>query len=524
MTNYFNEILSLPLWFSIPLAIIYVALIVYIVYILWRHRSSGYCWLSAVTLAAFCLTSCDDESDYPDLKPATTMSLTVNGEHYDIDLTSSEPVNLRTLTVEFPSHFKVNHPLHFPNLTIGGKKAQDGDCYLQVDNISHSHQIEITYTDAGKTGKTHKVLLNTLHKRVPPIITAGKSTSKGDFYLSFVYLRLIEKRDNEGRLLYYRFEPLDNLGDGNTGWWDFKKHHADDGKTYYSYHEPDSKFASLVMSGFNPGKRIIMDESYNKIKEIQLLAAAQGVCQGDPVDGHDFYMYNPQHYIVSSYIKRTSTQNKDIYGAYLQEVENGQVVFDWWSTNHPEMEDWVDPIFTESEPDLKDYVHYNSIDILPDGNWLCSFRHSSSIVKIDRVGGTGDFLWRVAGADNDGSYSFHGQHYVRYHKDDHTVSIFNNGNDRQRTQLLRLNVNVDDGTVSGSHVLRDDGYFTEACGALVFSGNNTIAGWGIPGNNDDCHRLLTEYDQSGTEIFSISWPLDSKVDSFYGSYRCVKCE
>lgn len=489
-----------------------------------HHRCGGFGLLSVVVFATICLTSCDDDSDSPDMKPATTMSLTVNGEHYEINLTGkTDTINLRTLTVEFPSHFTVDNPQSFPDLTIGGKEAPDGDCYLMVDKISHLHHIDIVYTDASKVGKIHKVVLNTLHKRVPPIVTKGNATSKGDFYLSFVYLRLIEKVDNKGRLLYYRFEPLDNFGDGNTGWWDFKKHHADNGNTYYSYHEPDSKFASLVMSGFNPGKRIIMDEKYNKIKEIQLMAA-DGVEEGSPVDGHDFYMYTPHHYIVSSYIKKTSTKDKDIYAAYLQEVKNGRVVFDWWSTNHTEMEDWVDPIFTESEPDLKDYVHYNSIDILPDGNWLCSFRHSSSVVKIDRVGGTGNFLWRVAGADNDGSYSFHGQHYVRYHKEDGTVSIFNNGNDTRHTQLLRLSVNVDDGTVSGSDVLHNDGYFTQACGALVFSDKNTIAGWGIPGNNDDCRRLLTEYDQSGTEIFSISWPADSKVDSFFGSYRCVKCE
>lgn len=52
-------------------------------------------------------------------------------------------------------------------------------------------------------------------------------------------MRLIEKVDNNGQLLYYRFEPLQAIERNSTGWWDFKKHHADDGKTYYSYQEPD---------------------------------------------------------------------------------------------------------------------------------------------------------------------------------------------------------------------------------------------------------------------------------------------
>jgi hypothetical protein len=53
-------------------------------------------------------------------------------------------------------------------------------------------------------------------------------------------MRLIEKVDNNGQLLYCRFEPLQAIGRNSTGWWDFKKHHADDGKTYYSYQEPDA--------------------------------------------------------------------------------------------------------------------------------------------------------------------------------------------------------------------------------------------------------------------------------------------
>jgi hypothetical protein len=183
----------------------------------------------------------------------------------------------------------------------------------------------------------------------------------------------------------------------------------------------------------------------------------------------------------------------------------------------------TDPCFAATAG--KDYVHFNSIDVLPDGNLLCSFRHLSSVLKIDRQGKTGDIRWRVAGADNDGSYAFHGQHYARYHAADGTITLFNNGNGTGRTQMLRLAVDANTGQVSQSTILLDDGYYAQACGALSFSGDNMIVGWGIPGENAANNRLLTEYDATGTAIFTITLPTaQSQLNGVLASYRCVKCQ
>lgn len=522
MTNLINDFLSQPLWLSIPLVMVYLALLAYFVYILWHYRRKSNCLFLAVALMLLGLTACSDNSDSPAVTPPTNMLLTVSGERYEIDLTRTDTVNLRTLTVEFPTQFKIDNFNQFNNLTIDGKVVSNGVCALQIDAISHTRHIDVCYT---VDGKQHQIVLNTLHKNIPEIRASGKATSAGDFYLSYVYQRLIEKVDNNGRLLYYRLEPQQEIETTSTGWWDFKKHHADDGKIYYSYHAPDEKYASWSFNGFNPGKRVIMDESYNIIKEVQL-ETANGVDKGFPIDGHDFYMYNPDHYIMSSYLKRQTSEGKEVYAAYLQEVSNGSVVFDWWSIDHSEMEKWVDPVFQPQDgSDLEDYVHFNSIDMLPDGNWLCSFRHVSSILKIDRQGKTGNILWRVAGADNDGTYAFHGQHCVRYQQKDNTITLFNNGNGANRTQMVRLNVDLTTGKVSKSTILLDDGYFTQACGALTFSGDNMIVGWGIPGDEATNNRLLTEYDATGTAIFNISRPTNTKsANSVLGSYRCIKYE
>lgn len=516
------DIQHMPLWLSGTLVLLYVALFAYFVYIIVHYGRKHNCFLLPIVMVGLGLSACTSVTDTPVVAPVSTMQLTVNGLSYDINLATTDTVNLRALSVEFPAQFSVANHSRFANLTIGGKPVVGGTCSLQIDTISHRHHIELCYT---LDGKNRRIVLNTLHKNIPQLQTSGKATSAGHFYLSYVYMRLIEKVDNNGRLLFYRFEPLPSIERNSTGWWDFKKHQALDGNTYYSYQEPDDKYASWRFNGFNPGKRVILDAQYNKVKEIQLEAAPH-VLKGYPVDGHDFYMFTPDHYIVMSYIDRDTIINQRdtvLASAYIQEVEGGKVVFDWWSLNHGEMATMTDPCFATTAG--KDYVHLNSIDVLPDGNLLCSFRHISSVLKIDRQGKNGDILWRVAGADNDGGYAFHGQHYARYHAADGTITLFNNGNGTGRTQMLRLAVDVNSGAVSQSTILLNDGYYAQACGALSFSGDNMIVGWGIPGENEANNRLLTEYDAVGNAIFTITLPTaKSQLNGVLATYRCVKCQ
>ena len=449
--------------------------------------------------------------------PATQLHFSVNGVEYTAPLTGCDTVSLVTLSTEFDATVEVANFKGFSRITVDQVPLRRGKAAVSVSRIAKDSFITLSWVRKDGSGT---VVLRTLHPQVPDIVATGKATSPGEFYLSYVYLRLIQKYDNDGNMIYYRVEPFPLDKDIKqvkcTGWWDFKKHVAG-GVTYYSYHAPDLKFADLGFTGYNPGKRVLMDERYNLVREYQLLASRDGfVKDGDPIDGHDFWFFGPEHYIMSAYILRDG-----VYAAYLQEVDGGEVVFDWWSTEHPEMASWLDPAFRETAG--ADYVHFNSIEVLPDGNWLCSFRHVSSVLKIDRAGGTGDILWRIAGAE-DAVADFHGQHYARWH-DDGTVTLFDNGNAAQQTLLLRIAADQDSGAVSACTSLIDDAHFSQACGALTFSGGNTIVGWGIPGDAEtDAARLLTEYDASGAPVFDLRHKTTGKVNSVLSSYRCVKSE
>jgi hypothetical protein len=62
MTNLINDFLSQPLWLSIPLVMIYLALLAYFLYILWHYRRNT---LSAVVLTAALLVGQKATADTP---------------------------------------------------------------------------------------------------------------------------------------------------------------------------------------------------------------------------------------------------------------------------------------------------------------------------------------------------------------------------------------------------------------------------------------------------------------------------
>lgn len=471
-------------------------------------------FLSLLLVATGGLASCDKQQE-----PAAEMRLHVNDETYHVALPAQEPVNLITLSCEFDAEIQILNAREFDDIRIDGVPVKHGRCKLPVPELSAERQIEIRYSTGGETGT---ILLNTLNSNIPPVVAEGKGEVPGDFYLSFIFRRLIQKYDNEGRLLFYRFDPGEKDGTmDENGYWDFKKHVLD-GKTYYSYHAPDPAFADRAFTGYNPGMRVLLDAYYRPVKTIHAKASRDGhLPDGEPIDGHDFYFFSPDHYILSMYTER-EVAGKTLCVAYLQEVQDGEVVFDWWSSDHPEMAGWASPVFDTSY----DCVHFNSIQVLPDGNWLCSFRHLCSVVKIDRAGGTGDILWRIAGADLPEEHRFYGQHYARFH-DDNTLTLFDNGNGHTPpcTQIKRLFIDPATGEVDGGGDLLPSGsdYFSMACGAVGWFGDHFVVGWGWCLQEQDNSRLVSEYAADGRVVFSLRHKSpDYLVNSLNSSYRCVK--
>ena len=488
----------------------------------------AYYYLIILTmLLVSCESSNNHALDLPVGPEPTMMYLEVQGEQYQVDLSSADTLNLRTLCAEFgPVEFKVLNYTDFKSISIWDKPVTDGVASIEFPNgIPLDVHMACQYTTASGKGS---FLINTYPSKAPKYIASGTAQIPGDFYLSFIYQPLIVKVDNGGNLLYYRFEPTDYNGTfKELGCWDFKKH-VFDGKTYYSYHAPDWKYGENATTGYVPGMRILMDDHYNPIDTIHALASLDGYLpDGSPLDGHDFYFFSPTHWIASaSYVKRDLLDGTSRAVAYLQEVDNGKVVFDWWSSRHPELKTMGSPEFDTSD----DYVHFNSIDVLPNGDWLVSFRALSSIAVIDH--NYGAIKWIQNGeVFSQLPWGYSGQHYVRYHEigGKPYITLFNNGNNLQNTTAVRLEMVNFDSTApqifDGKNLLSNSfpHYFTQACGALDYFGDQGfVMGWGWSTDPGNCTRLVSEFNRDGNEIFRLDRD-DPDPMSVDPSYRCVKC-
>ena len=488
----------------------------------------AYYYLIILTmLLVSCESSNNHALDLPVGPEPTMMYLEVQGEQYQVDLSSADTLNLRTLCAEFgPVEFKVLNFQDFKSISIWDTPVTDGVASIEFPNgIPLDVHMACQYTTASGKGS---FLINTYPSKAPKYIASGTAQIPGDFYLSFIYQPLIVKVDNGGHLLYYRFEPTDYNGTfKELGCWDFKKH-VFDGKTYYSYHAPDWKYGENATTGYVPGMRILMDDHYNPIDTIHALASLDGYLPDDsPLDGHDFYFFSPTHWIASaSYVKRDLLDGTSRAVAYLQEVDNGKVVFDWWSSRHPELKTMGSPEFDTSD----DYVHFNSIDVLPNGDWLVSFRALSSIAVIDH--NYGAIKWIQNGeVFSQLPWGYSGQHYVRYHEigGKPYITLFNNGNNLQNTTAVRLEMVNFDSTApqifDGKNLLSNSfpHYFTQACGALDYFGDQGfVMGWGWSTDPGNCTRLVSEFNRDGNEIFRLDRD-DPDPMSVDPSYRCVKC-
>ena len=358
----------------------------------------------------------------------------------------------------------------------------------------------------------------------------GTTDLPGNFFLSFVFSRNLIMLDGKGNIVWSKHEDQETDGtlSSLTGWWDFKKHEVD-GKTFYSYHDQTGAYDNYGMLGYAPGERVILDADFNEVKRITF-ETSDVTEKGDPLDGHDFLMIGPDHYILSGYLKDTVynvpgfPDGSSVLYSYLQEVKDGEVVWDWKSIDYPELYELtiLDGSETASdyanvETDVPDYVHFNSMRIDKDGNLICSFRHLSSVLCLDRSQRENQTLWILSGKGdmfglNEAEKSSC-QHYATL--DGNYLTLFDNGNSQQETRVISYLLNKDNTTSKAVRIYSFPGKYSQACGSVQHLQDNLyVIGWGWATKDAKC---MSVYDFSaGKELLSIT--LDNPQNI---TYRCV---
>ena len=365
---------------------------------------------------------------------------------------------------------------------------------------------------------------------LPGFSVTGETGLPGNFFLSFVYSRSIAMLDGKGNIVWSKHEeqPKEGLA---TGWWDFKKHIVD-GRTYYSYHDQTGEYDDFGMMGYAPGERVILDEDFNEVKRITF-EASEVTEKGDPLDGHDFLMLDLDHYFLSGYIKDTvynvpgRPEGSTVVYSYLQEVNDGKTVWDWKSVDYPELygltvtdasETAAD--FGNEKTDVPDYVHFNSMRLDNDGNLVCSFRHLSTLLCLDRSKSENQILWKLSGNGDDFGLAegrkISCQHYATVDGD--YITVFNNNNRGGQTSVVSYKLNTDSMTAEAVKEYTFPQRFSVACGSAqrVTDEIYTI-GWGMATKDKDC---MSVWDMtSGKPLMTVT--LENPTDY---TYRCVYYE
>ena len=457
----------------------------------------------------------------------------INGRSHQISFDKDGAlVNVESLTSEFPNAFKLlSDGLE---ISIGDQKqsrrlVRGQTVEHTIRRIAYDEYITLT---ASNGEDTRGIRIRTLNSLLPSMQSAGTSPYPGHYYATLLNEKSLVKIDGKGEVVFYLRPdaPPAELVDltvadptvtaGLVGFWDFKKHVLPNPTASgsgapvvrYSYHDHNPDYNRIIMGGLGGGERVVLDERYREIARYKMVADSSSSI--DAAEGHDFILLADGHYIASSYepvmvhnvpaVLNPNPQGSKVAAARLQEVKDGRVVFNWISTDHPELYGMSEAPFNDFasvREQFPDYIHFNSMEIDPaDGNLICSFRNISAILKIDRK--TGDILWVLSGAGDEFGLAEEqktsNQHYARIAPDG-CLTIFDNNVKNRKSRVLKLTLDETRKTVTDYRQYHSGDRFSVVCGSAVnLTGNVFVIGWG---GSSDGKSALTEIDfDSGKKI------------------------
>jgi hypothetical protein len=195
------------------------------------------------------------------------------------------------------------------------------------------------------------------------------------------------------------------------------------------------------------------------------------------------------------------------------DIRTGQVLWEWHSAGH------VPLSASYAKPYGKypfDYFHLNSIQQLPNGNFLISARDTWTIYEISRT--TGRIIWRLGGKHSSFRFGprarFSWQHDARLTGD--TLSLFDDASDgpeqeerQSSAKILRLNMLTRRATLTHRYTHSPPLLAVSQGNTQRLPNGNLFVGWGADPE-------FSEYTPGGKQIFNASFVLGVNT---YRAYR-----
>lgn len=401
----------------------------------------------------------------------------------------------------------------------------------RLDRLDKNRTIPILITDM-RSGANTEYTLATWPSTVPMYSVVGESPYEGDYYLTLINggQNTAMKVGTDGELKYYYHNNYGCIAD-------FKKVKTADGVRYLMFTTIAGKYATRGVT-FS-GCYVVMDENYHEINRLWMKKTDHVPADNYPVEQHDCLYISDNEYYLTSYVDKNVYNIPDTiehkkYGtlvsaAVIQGIRNGEVFFEWDSTDHPEL--YAYSVEYNDYTNMKtqysaDYMHVNTIALDPkDGNLIASFRNIDALIKIDVK--TSDIIWILSGiGDQFGltqEQKTSRQHYAHY-TDLGSITVFDNGNANQQTRVVEYWLDEENRTLKDFKSYQIDGYFSFATGSAQRIDNEKdvfMIGWGFRdvAEKNFLYPQFSEIDfASGKTLFEFRFQ-----DTSLSTYRCVKC-
>jgi hypothetical protein len=267
---------------------------------------------------------------------------------------------------------------------------------------------------------------------------------------------------------------------------------------------------NVIYPGFGQGEGVILDSSYTEVARVS-------AGHGRQTDFHEFQLTPEGTALVTCYPRRVPMDLSPVGGprdgtlleSIFQEVDirTGEVLLEWRSLEHVPVSESREPAY---DPFLKpyDYLHINSIDVLPDGHLLVSGRATFTLYKLHRR--TGEVIWRLGGKHSDftvrGGARFAWQHDARSVADG-LISVFDNGEGpvhaEPQSRAILLRVDTRRRTVELARAYRrPHGVLAGSMGSVqVLPDGHVVVGWGAK-------PYISEFASDGTILADAGLPGD----------------
>ncbi|MDD6579582.1 MAG: arylsulfotransferase family protein [Lachnospiraceae bacterium] len=317
----------------------------------------------------------------------------------------------------------------------------------KIDRLSKDYFLVISYENINTREKGEQYIA-TLPYAVRDYNVIS-NVSDGVYY--YAHEGYAFKTNHEGKIIFYYRDDTEGARYIN----EFKKVSVK-GKDYYliTAQKTSHEYPSLGTGAGPNAKVIILDENYNECNVISELGKTNRTAEGIPLDQHDFIMLDEDHYILMGYLPVLATNlpndvphdvtGSRVVAAVIQEVVDDEVIFEWYSTDYPELYNLKSDLedYYNKKSVWFDYMHINSFDIDPDdNNFICSFRTCDTMMKIDRK--TGDIIWKLSGVGDDFGLTEY-QKTSKQHDfrkiGKNKYSVYDNGFDKNQTRIVEYTI------------------------------------------------------------------------------------